>query len=75
MSETAAPEPGTPVDYHGSLADYHGPATVQGLCICPQRCPGAGTRFHLISDESGERLGCARRASFTVTEQEGPAQP
>lgn len=67
MALTATPAPGTIVEYHGSLRDYHGPCTFERVCgYCP-RCGGQDQRLRLVHIESGEPLSCVRLESVSAT--------
>lgn len=67
MALDAAPAPGTIVEYHGSLRDYHGPCTVEQTCGCCTRCWGQDQRLRLVHIESGEPLTCVRLQSVSAT--------
>lgn len=59
---TQYPAYGAVVAYHGSLAAYHGPAVMEGVCGCARRW-GLG-RLALRTPE-GEPLTCVRGTSVT----------
>lgn len=67
MALTEAPAPGTTVDYHGSLPDYHGPCVVEQVCGYCVRCHGRDQRLRLRHIDSGEPLSCVRLESVSPT--------
>lgn len=59
---TQHPTRGATVNYHGSLEDFHGPATVLGVCGC-RCCWGLGRLA--LRTAGGEPLTCVRGDSVT----------
>jgi hypothetical protein len=66
MAITVAPAPGTTVDYHGSLRDYHGPCIFDTVCGTCVRCWGGHTRLRLTHIETGENLSCVSLDSVSL---------
>lgn len=61
---------GTPVAYHGSITEVHGPATVVGPCYC-RHCSAISNDWSRVELEleNGRPLVHVRRSSFSLVSE------